>query len=253
MNSRYAGLRAHRGEVVGPAVWDALVPEETWRAAVRLLADPGRRSGAGPKRPLTGVARCGYPYRSWAEWEADEGVQACGATLHAGGAVRKYKAYRCSGSMGHVCRKAEPVEEYITEVVAARLGKSDAARLLVDEDRPDAGELRVEAMALRQRLKELAALFAEGALTGAQLREGTARARARLEEVEVLMADAGRVDVLGELVRAPDRGARLALLAGYPVARQAAVVELLMEVWVFPPGRGTRVFRAETVGVRWKS
>lgn len=252
LNPRYAGLRAHKGEVVGPAVWDALVPEETWRAAVGVLKDPARRRGAGPKRPLTGIALCGYPYRSWDEWKEDSGAQACGAHLHAGGAARKYKMYRCSGTMGHIGRKSEPVEEYITEVVFGRLLQPDAVGFLVDDDRPDVGELRVEAMSLRQRLDDLAGLFAEGALTGAQLREGTARARRRLEEIELLMADAGRVDVLGDLVRAPDRDAMAELWEEYSVARRAAVVDTLMEVWVFPPGRGTRIFRPETVGVRWR-
>ncbi len=79
MNARYAGLRAHKKEVVGPAVWDGLVSEETWRAAVGVLTDPGRRKGAGPKRPLTGIAKFWYPYRSWGEWKDDDGVQACGA------------------------------------------------------------------------------------------------------------------------------------------------------------------------------
>src|SRR5215203_1752693 len=36
-NPRNAGLRAYRHEIVGPAQWQAIVPEETWRAAHTLL------------------------------------------------------------------------------------------------------------------------------------------------------------------------------------------------------------------------
>lgn len=64
---RNAGLlskgRADRGEaeIVGPAVWPAILDEETWRAVYDLLTDPARRKQDGNRlRWLgSGVYRCG--------------------------------------------------------------------------------------------------------------------------------------------------------------------------------------------------
>jgi DNA invertase Pin-like site-specific DNA recombinase len=247
-NPRYAGLRALRGEIVGPAQWPALVEEETWRA-VRAVFDGRQRRTARPRSVLTRVGRCGYPYRTWSQFLEAEGADACGATIHSGGATRGYRMYRCSGAYGHIARSAVPVEEYVFEVAIGRLSAPDARDLLVDDDRPDASALRAEAMSLRTRLTEIAGLFADGTLTATQLQEGTTRIRARLEEVEATMADAGRVSAIEPLLRGED--VRAAWEA-YPDARKSLAIDALMEVWVFPPGRGTRTFRPETVGIRWK-
>src|SRR3954471_15844198 len=59
-SGRIAGLREHRGEVVGPAVWDAIItPAERDRVLARMAeqAVTGRRS---PRRYLlSGLLRCG--------------------------------------------------------------------------------------------------------------------------------------------------------------------------------------------------
>lgn len=237
---RYAGLRAVtvRGEkgrptwkIIGPAAWDGIVPEETWRATVSLLEAPGRRRpGATPRGLLTGIALCGV----------------CGATVHRGGAARSttYPTYRCSGSMGHLARRADHVEDYVRDVVIARLSREDAAELLVDDDRPDADALRTEASAIRTSIDELATLLGEKVLTAAGVRRESARLNERLAEVEALQADAGRVDVLGPLIGADDVRA---VWDGLGADRQRAVIDVLMNVVLMPPGRGTRAFRHETV------
>lgn len=57
---RIAGLRQHRGEVLGPAAWPAIVDRGAWEAARALMDDPARRQGRRARRwLLTGVLRCG--------------------------------------------------------------------------------------------------------------------------------------------------------------------------------------------------
>ena len=230
----YAGLRAHRGEIVGAANWPALVDEETWRAAQAVLTDPARRSPGGERALLTGIALCGV----------------CGATLHAGGAAGGYRMYRCSGSRGHVGRMAQPIEDYVSAVVVARLTRPDAAGLMaVIDERPNAAALRRDADTLRLRLEQVAIEFADGALTAQQLRAATERLRTRLAVVEQELAVTGRVNLLKPLVGAGDVSVAWQAL---PVERQRAVIDLLMTVTVQPAGRGTRTFRRETVQVRWR-
>lgn len=94
----------------------------------------------------------------------------------------------------------------------------------------------------------LAVAFADGLVSASQLRSGTERMRIRLSEVDALLADAGKTDVLGELVAADDVRA---IWDSYGIDRKRTVVRALMKVTLHGPGRGTRTFRPETVGIEW--
>ncbi|WP_433787202.1 recombinase family protein [Actinomycetospora sp. CA-101289] len=231
-NPRNAGIRAHLGEEVGPALWPALVDVETFRAACAVLADPGRNTGGmgrAHRQLLTGIGLCGV----------------CGATVHGGGASHGKPVYRCTVS-SHLSRLRDPVDDFVTRVIVGRLGRADAVDLLVDHDRPDAGALRDEAAMLRARLDSLATEFADGELTASQLRTATERLRARLAEVQTAQAEAGRASILSPLVAADDVAAAWDAL---DVDRRRAVIDALVVVRLHPPGRGTRIFRPETVEI----
>ena len=250
-NPRNAGLRAYHGEIHGPAAWPAIVPEETWRAALAVLAEPARRTGgAGPAglQLLTGIAYCG--------------AAECELTVQGGGATHKKPIYRCRSvreqadrptvpvAGPHVSRLAEPADKFVTNVVIARLSRPDARDLLVDHERPDVPQLRDQATALRARLDGLATEFADGDLTPSQLRTATERLRTRITDIEAQLADAGRTDLLGPLVTADDvRDTWTAL----NLDRKRAVINTLMTVRLHPVGRGSRTFRPETVEITWKT
>jgi site-specific DNA recombinase len=238
MNPRNAGLRAYKGEIITKALWPAIVDDATYQAARALLTDPSRtRRALGGKALLTGVALCG--------------VCANGSTIHAGGGnTRDVRTYRCAATAGHFSRRAQPVDDYVAQLVIARLSKPDARALLIDQKSPDLGKLRQEATALRSRLDTLALDFADGALTASQLRTATDRLRSSLAKAEAEMADAGRVDVLGPLVTAGDVEV---VWDGLDVARRRAVIDTLMTVTIKPPGRGVRTFDPATVPFEWKS
>jgi site-specific DNA recombinase len=235
-NPRYAGLRRHNGEIVGKAQWPAVVAEETAQAVWATLADPARRRT--PQRGrylLTGLALCGL----------------CGSTVHGGGNGKTgHRNYRCSGSLGHFSRQAEPVDDYVTAVILARLARPDAAELLADTGKPDLDGMRTRSAVLRTRLDQLATEFGDGVLTASQLRTATERTRTNLAVVEAEMADAARVDILGPVVNAENVTAAWDALS---TARRRLVIDLLAEVTVYPPGRGTRTFRPETIDVEWRT
>lgn len=236
LNPRNIGKRAYRGEVVADAQWPAIVDVPTYEAVKAKLSDSVRHSGrTSAKQLLSGLAVCGV----------------CGATVHAGGAARAgVRNYRCSGSTGHFARMAEPIEDYVGRIIVARLSMPDARELMTRNDHPNVDALRSEADGIRARLTQLVNAFTDGAITDEQLRTGTERLRKRDAEIEAQLADAGRVDVLGPLVSSDDvRGTWEAL----PDARKRAVIETLMEVTIHPPGRGTRTFRPETVGIQWRT
>jgi site-specific DNA recombinase len=235
-NPRYAGLRRHNGEIVGKAQWPAIVGEEIAQAVWATLADPERRNT--PQRGrylLTGLAWCGV----------------CGASVHGGGNGKTgHRNYRCAGSLGHFSRQADPVDAYVTAVILARLARADAAELLADTNHPDLDGMRTKAAALRARLDQLATDFGDGVLTASQLRTATERTRTNLAAVEAQMADAARVDILGPLVTAGDVEHVWDSLS---VAKRGAVIDVLAVVTVYPPGRGTRTFRPETIDIEWRT
>lgn len=231
-NPRYAGLRAYRGEIVAQAEWPPLVPEETFQATVAKMAalgNPGPRKS--PQRLLSGLALCGI----------------CGAPAWGGGAARRgMPGYRCSRAAGHFSRLSAPVDDYVTEVLLGVLARPDAVDLLTMKRAPDTDGMHDELSALRSRLESTAVEFADGVVTPAQLRAITGRIRARMAEIEANLADAGRVDVLGPLVTASDVRE---VWDGLTLERRRAVVDTLATVTIYPPGRGVRTFRPDTVAV----
>jgi hypothetical protein len=164
----------------------------------------------------------------------------------------KRPTYRCRAG-AHLARVAEPVDELITALVLARLGRADARLLLTPDTTTDTADLSTEAAALRVRLDELATLFAEGAVTGRQLSEGTAKIRARLGEVETDMATAAAGSPLFGFADADDIEAAWNTAT---VSRRKAVIGALVAVTLLPARRGRRpgghYFDPDSVRVEWK-
>lgn len=60
--ARNAGIRTYRGEEVGKGNWEAIIPEDVYRKAMRLMTQPGRCKrpvGVVRKHLLTALATCG--------------------------------------------------------------------------------------------------------------------------------------------------------------------------------------------------
>jgi DNA invertase Pin-like site-specific DNA recombinase len=237
LNPRVAALRAYNREIVGRGDWEPLVSEDAWRAVTALLGDEGRKQAKGVRTLLGGLLVCG----------------GCGATPMRGAQnARGTATYRCARSTeaaGHVSRRRDHLDAYITMLVVERLSRPDAADLLVDHDRPDVNELRAEAHALRARLDSSADEFSDGIVTAAQLRRITERVKAKLGAVEAKMAEAGRLSALGPLVGAKD--VREAWNET-DLPRQRAVIATLMEITAHSPGYGRKAFDPESVRIDWR-
>jgi hypothetical protein len=77
-----------------------------------------------------------------------------------------------------------------------------------------------------------------------EYRKEKSTALSKIASIDAKMADAGRVNVLGDLVHAKDVRAVWEALS---VDRQRVVIDALMIIKIMPPGRGARTFRPETV------
>jgi hypothetical protein len=240
-NPRIAALSTYRGEIVGSGDWPAIVPEETWRAVSALLADPSRADNHGPRTPRTllgGQARCGR----------------CDSSMYGGKNSRGQPIYRCialpGGHGGHVARLRNPIDEFVSDLVVDRLSRPDAADLLVNRDKPGTDELHTEANTLRARRESIAVEFAEGELTGGQLRVINERIGNKLRVIENQIAEAGKLSVLAPLVRADDVRR---VWDGLDLDRRRAVIAALFTVTLHSPGRGARGFNPDTVRIQWKT
>lgn len=268
LNPRYAGLRTYltqdmleqhglpyrariAGIMYGPdgtpvkTMWPALVSEETWRATVDLLTDPGRRTSYKTisRALLSGIARCGA-----------QGCDSRMRTAAGKGKARKWRTYRCADSPGHTNRMAEPIEAYVKAKVVARFTEPDAAELLMNEAVPDFDALRQEAKAVRVKLDSLAGLFVEGVLTEAGVRAQSQTLRARLADIEAKQLHPTRGKLLRPLIEAGAVSIEAAVAAwkAMDIDRQRSVIADLVTVVVFPVRRGTRTFRHESVSVEFR-
>lgn len=232
---RNAGLRRHRGEVIGKAAWPAIFDEDTAAALRALFNDPARRHPGPPRRYLlSGALTCGIC-----------GKPMSGANLKDGG---KGPTYRC---LPHLQRKAAPLDEYVTALVVARLSKPDAHDLFArpgDEARLEA--LREEAAGLRPRLDGLAEAFADGAIDAQALAAGSRRLRARLEAIEEETRTLASDPVLADLAGAEDVAEAFAAM---PVEARRRVVRSLVRLTLVKTRRGRGVPVSEAVRVEWVS
>lgn len=114
-SARYAGLRVHLGEVVGPAVWEPIISMSGRQAVLDLFARRRPSGGPTPRRfLLSGLLRCGR----------------CDSVLTTmfRGTTRRYVC--ASGVDHHGCGRlavvAEPVERHVIEQVVAALSSGTA-------------------------------------------------------------------------------------------------------------------------------
>lgn len=231
-NPRHAGLRVHRGEVVGKGVWPAIIDEDSHRAVCAILRDPSRRKAGPPRRHLlSGLATCGV----------------CGGTIY-GVSEPRGAVYYCE-SRKHVARRAERVDRLVQEVVVSRLSRPDAvAELSRTRHLDQAAPLLQEERQLRAKLDGLAEAFAAGDIDRQQLRAGSRRLQARLAAVTESLAASAGTTVVTNLVAAGDIEAAWERL---DVASRREVVGALLSVTLRSPGRGARNFDPKTVELRW--
>lgn len=233
-NPRHAGIVSHRGEKVGDGGWPAIFDPTTHAQLVAILTDPSRRTAPDTrvKHLMSGLAICGR----------------CGSRLFAspmGPRDARWLVYRCRTS--HLARRADLVDEVVTAAVIARLSQPDALDALSPAG-GDAKALVNELAIVRGRMDELAALFAEGAVTASGLREASAKLRDREADLGARLAAADGDRTLVALASANDIVKAWDVLA---LSRKRAVIDLLCTATVLPVTRGAR-FDPEQVWIEWR-
>lgn len=237
-----------------PGAWKALIERDHLVAARDKLVDvKPNHQGTARKWLLSGLAICAVcrePVRS-ARGMTHPTPRKDGSGTAPG---QRYHTYRCVN--GHIMRRGEIIDEFVSEVCIARLSKPDALDLLAQK--PDVVDIRVlhsQRIALGKRRKSVLKQLAAGRATEEEVEEALDDLAAQLRVVDAEIARAVATDPLAELVGIKDARAWW-YDEERTLGRRRSVVEALMTVIIHPVGFGKRIktleAAADTVEIDWK-
>lgn len=237
---RIAGLREHRGDIVGDAVWDPIItPEDRDRVLAVMAARKVTKRRTPQRYLLSGLLRC-----------------SCGNRLFSS-ARPNSRRYVClsgpdHGGCGSTTVVAVPVEELITDAVLYRLDTPELADALAGRAAADAetAALAETIAADREQLDELAGLYAAKEIPAREWLAARAPIEARITDAERRVARATRSDALTGLV-----GNGTTLRAEWDALgldRQHAIVAAVLDHAVIARRPGSRTFDPSRVEPVWR-
>ncbi|UQX09539.1 recombinase family protein [Candidatus Mycobacterium methanotrophicum] len=246
-SGRIAGLREHRGEVIGAAVWPAIITvAERDRVLARMAARSVTKTRTARTYLLSGMLRCGR----------------CGNRLYSqarhsnpDNRVRRYVCLKGPdhGGCGRLTVVAAPVEELLTEAVLARLDSAQLADALAGKATADAdvAALATQVDADQERLDELAGLYADGAITA---REWIAARDPITDRITAARRDiAAATDTTAVFELAGTGGTLRSGWADLDLGRQQAIVKAVLDHAVIAPGTpGSRRLDIDRVRPVWR-
>lgn len=237
LRERNAGRRVHQGKVIGRGDWEPIVEEDTFDRLVAMLKNPARATARGnaPRHLLSGIAlcgRCGAAVRRGPE-----------TTLASGKVLRAH--YRCPSCFG--LRRNQALVDEVVEGMLIEKMRQPRSRALFTGNAPDHRRALEERATIEARLDTAADQFAEGDITGDQLRRITARLRPVLEAAE-------------ERVRQSSSNPELAPLVGegfdkewklLTIEHKRELLRTVMTVTILPSRPGV-TFNPEDIQIEWK-
>jgi DNA invertase Pin-like site-specific DNA recombinase len=241
-SGRISGQREHRGVIVGPAEWPAIItPAETEQIRARL-SDPSRRTNRTARRYLLArLLRCGL----------------CGATLVSRPKADRTPRYVCasgpgSGGCGRITINADRVEPVVVEAVLFRLDSPELASALQGRsEEPAAAEWQAEAERAQERLNELASAYAQEQFGLQEWLTARGDIEQRLQNARKKLAALNRVSALdGYLGNASELRDQWPMM---PLSRQAATIAAILDHAVIRPAtRGRKTLDPDRISFVWR-
>ncbi len=238
LNPGYVGKRVHQGKAIGDGAWPAILTEQLQRECRDVLKAEGRskeRDGA-VVHVLSGIVMCG----------------SCGGPLRVDPGGKGHLYYLCKSKSRHVGIRKAVLEEYVQEVVLARLGREDFADLLADNLDDDVQLAEEEAARLRTTLEGFYEQ-AKPTVPEAERLSPIGLARMEREYLPLIAAAEGRAKRLRvppvlRAVAGPEIRSKWPRME---MSQQREVIRTVMAVQVLPIGRGRRVPPEDRVMINW--
>jgi len=225
-SARIAGLRVHRGEIVGRGVWAPIITPEV---RDKVLAEAERRQVSGRRANrsylLSGLLRCAL----------------CDCTLYSARrtATRRYvcQSGPDHGGCGKISIVADPAERLLSAAVLFRLDTGELAERLEKRaaQHKSLSGLREAVVADREQLEELAEAYADRKLKMTEWLTARKRIEARLSANDRRLQ---RAATNGQLAGLAGHGATLRpQWQTFNLARQTAIVKTVLDHAVISPGK----------------
>jgi hypothetical protein len=239
-----AGLRRHRGEIVGAGIWPAIFSRAEHERIVGALS-PDRVRRPVRTSLLTALVRCG----NCGELMTRNGGQPNGSR----GRVGTWRCQKRPGfpNCGRMTVTAIPFEELITEAVLQRLDGPALSKTMTSSRTSNQDDDVARDLAeAEERLSDLAVMFADGEITKVEWM----KARTKLEDrVKAARARLHRVEKLAVLSPYGKPGALRAAWPELDVDRRRAVIAAVIEtIVVNVAGRRGPVFDDSRIDIMWR-
>lgn len=230
-------LRDDAGEPIR-GQWDPIVDDETWWRVQEILDDKRRvtnTSGSTKRKRLgSGLYHCGLT-------NLDTG-QVCGKKVT--GASR---GYTCPG---HMVRSGPAIDDFVTEVIAARLAKKDAVKkVLTPTDSAQTKSIDASISDQRAKISRAQHDYDEEIIEGHDLKRVRDAAEARIQELEAQKLLQGRTGTLVPILGVDDPALAFRE-ASLDLRRQ--VIDVLATVSLLPQPRGRKGFDPNSVVLDWR-
>ena len=237
---RIAGLRALRGDIIGPGQWPGILDRETWEDVQQVVKSWHYGKGRGSRVPrahlLTGIAACG---------SCGRGLRSLRRSGHPGRHIYWCDNPACPGPK--VARSEEHLDEYVTAATITVLNSPEARASR--QQRQGSPVLAAEITALETRMSAEQAAMDEMRDSGdpdfdpvlAMRRIGSWKRRIASLRGQMEATSRQRlIDATGELTRGQWDGLTL--------ERRHAIISALWTVTVLPAARkGRQPFDPECV------
>jgi site-specific DNA recombinase len=243
-SARLSAQREHRGEIVAPGQWEAILKPEVTARLRAVLAERSRTRARPARRYLlTGLLRCGL----------------CDAVLVARPQANGARRYVCARGVGfsgcgRLAVLAESIEGLLADAVLYRLDSPELAAALSGAAAADVATA-AEQLALtrdREQLEELATAYGQKLITFAEWLAARKPIEARIEAGRKKLSRLSRSAAIDAyLGRAADLRAIWATL---PLDRQRAIVAAVLDrVVVRPAVRGRTLFDPARIEPVWRT
>jgi site-specific DNA recombinase len=236
-SGRISGQREHHGEIVGEAVWPAIITAaETTRLRAMLMN--GDRSPGGTARSylLSGLVYCGDCGRRMSTRPTAKGRH-------------RYLCVRDRGGCGHRGIDAAGTEDLVVEAVMIRLD-TPALSAAVAKSTQQEGDVGGELVELEARLDQLAEMFASGEIDRREWLKARGSLEDRLQAARARLARQSRSEALTGM----EGGVLREAWGEMTFDRRRAVIAAVVErVTVGPAVKGRNRFDPERVDVTWRA
>lgn len=240
-SGRIAGLRRHRGEIVGPAVWQAIITPGDRDKILARMAQVAMTKRRTPQRYLlSGLLRCGR----------------CSGTLFSSprATTRRYVCLSGPdhGGCGGITVTAVPLESLITDAVLYRLDTPELAAALAGRAAADAyaaaaADSLAEDRALRE---ELADLYATKQINATDWGRALRIIEDRVRDSERQLSRAIHTEAIVGLARGDALSEQW---SGLAFSRRTAVVRAVVDHAVIRPGTpGAQSLDRNRVQIVWR-